>query len=314
MPSRGAPPFSSARILLGALIPVSLLAFGVTPSFGAASPFHSIEDDVMEMTEFFETILPGTLRKYNLVLDFTPRFTDFRNREFIRYPLELRYGISENSEVFGGFTPFSPNPFNHGEDHRWGLGEVRFGGRKSLDYGFGFFDQATIGIETRIPVGNPPIDLNDGYLHVRPFLTATRRLHWPHTEFFTAASYDRAFDSPHRDQPTDPRIVHQHIAEISPGILYKPGQYGYFFEYDFRDLDEDDGYRLSHGEKVGVIWDMPRTRSKAWHLPGKWEIEMAFKVVEEEGRSINYGIDTHVRVRTTLREVMSSELTHSLHL
>lgn len=275
------------------------------------SVFDRMRDD---MTEFFDTILPGTLRKYNTVLDFSPKFSDFRNREFIRYPLELRYGASDHLELFAGLTPFSPSPFNDGYDHRWGLGEITLGFRRDLQNGLGFYDQATWGVETRTPLGKPPLDLNEGFIHVRPFLTASRNLTWPHTKFFTSLSYDRSIDTPRRDPPPPSKFLRQHIAEIDPGLLYKPGIYGGFVEYEFRHLEEPDGYRLSHGGKLGMIWDVPLAKSRSWKLPGKWQIELAYKLVKEEGRGIDQGIVTRVRLRTTLREVLDSDLRRRLGL
>jgi len=272
------------------------------------SLFDRMRDDV---TEFFDTVLPGTLRKYNTVLDFSPKFSDFRNREFIRYPFELRYGVSDQVELFAGLTPFSPSPFNNGYDHRWGLGEVTLGARRDLEEGLGYFDQATYGIETRTPVGKPPLDLNEGYIHVRPFLTASRRLSWPHTKLFSSLSYDRSVNTPGRKAPP-PTFNRQHVAEVAPGLLYKPGVYGWFGEYEFRHLQEVDGYRLSHGATLGMIWDVPLKRSKSWKLPGKWQIELAYKCVKEEGRGVDQGIVTRVRLRTTLREVLNSDLAHPL--
>lgn len=268
--------------------------------------------DMMEMTEFFDTVLPGTLRKYNMVLDFSPKFSDLRNREFIRYPFELRYGASDQLELFAGMTPFSPSPFNSGYEHRWGPGEVTLGFRRDLEDSIPFFDQATFGLETRTPVGKPPFDLNEGYAHVRPFMTATRRLQWPHTKLYTTLSYDREVDTPGRTRPSPPKVIRQHIAQVSPGFLYKPGEYGGFVEYDFRHLDEIDGYRLSHGGELGMIWDIPMQKSKAWKLPGKWQVEIAYRLIKEEGRSIDQGIITHVRWRTTLREVLDSDLSRRL--
>jgi hypothetical protein len=272
---------------------------------------NRVKDDVRGVTEFFETTLPGTLRKYNMTLDFSPKFGDIRHREFIRYRMELRYGLSDNWELFGGLTPFSPNPINSGHDHRWGLGEARIGMRYDTERGFGFYDRATLGVELRAPLGDPPVDLIDGYTHLRPFLTASRELHWPFTTLFTTFSYDRAMRTPSRDDPPA-RVIRQHIGQIAPGILYKPGEYGVFAEYDFRHLDEDEGYRLSHGGRIGPIWDIPLSKTRRWKLPGKWQIELAYKVVKEEGRKIDHGVAARVRVRTTLREVLESDLTKRL--
>ncbi len=319
----------SFRSPLGCLVAAALLLFGgiatdaaaqtdaetappPDPSF-SSNLFRRMRDPVMDMTQFFETTLPGTLQKYNLVLDFSPRFGDIRHREYIRYPLELRYGVSDTWELYTEVIPFSPNPINSGEDHRWGMGEVRLGVRHDTDKGFGFYDRATLGLETRIPVGNPPVDMIDGYAHLKPILTGSRRLHWPHFTLFTTFSYDRSIRVPSRRDPPD-YVVRQHIAQVAPGILYKPGEYGLWFEYDFRHLDEDDGYRLSHGIRVGPIWDIPRFKTQKWKLPGKWQVELAYKVVKEEGRDADHGVSMRVRVRTTLREVMDSHFIKPLRL
>lgn len=283
---------------------------------GAEGPPDSLMDrmrgDILEMRQFFDTVLPGTLRKYNMVLDFSPKFSDLRNREFMRYPFELRYGASDQLELYAGMTPFSPSPFNSGKDHRWGLGQITLGFRRNLENGFLFFDRATFGLETRTPVGKPPFDVNEGYAHIRPFFTATRRLAWPHTKLYTTLSYDREVETPGRAKPSPQKVQRRHIAQVSPGFLYKPGEYGGFIEYDFRHLAEDDGYRLSHGGRIGMIWDMPIRKTKSWKLPGKWQVEIAYRLIKEEGRGLDQGIVTHVRWRTTLREVLDSDISRRL--
>jgi len=273
---------------------------------------NHVQDDVSDVTDFFDTIMPSTLMRRNLSLDFQPKFSDFRAEEFIRLPLQVRYDVSDNDQFQIGMTPFIPNPFNSGYNHRTGPGEADMGWRHDTDNGFWFLDQAIIGIQARVPLGKPPIDLNEGYTHVQPYITGSRRLRWPHTKFFMALSYDRELSTPGRDKPTDPRVIHQNITEFDPGILYKPSVYGYFFEYEFRHYGEDDGYHLSHGQKLGVIWDVPIERSKSWNMPGRWQIELAARVTEEEGHSVSYGLVTQVRVRTTLHEVLSSDLAHKL--
>lgn len=296
---------AAARLLL-------CFALAAVSSLGADEPrngtvLNRIGGDLVGVSDFFDTVLPGTLKKYNLLLDFSPKFGDVRNREFIRYPIGLRYGLAQDWEVYGGLTPFSPNPFNDGPDHRWGPGEARLGIRHNTAHGFLFYNHATIGLETRVPLGEPPVDLIDGYTHVKPYLTASRDLHWPDSQIYTTFSYDWSADSMGRNRPTSPRVVRQHIAQVAPGYLYKPGEYGWFTEYEFRHLDEEVGYRLSHGFKLGMIWDVPRAKSRRWHFPGKWQIEIAGKIVKEEGRSLDPGIVTRVRVRTSLKEVLNPE-------
>ncbi len=262
-------------------------------------------EQVLKMREFFDTILPGTLGERNLALKFSPRFGDLRHREFIRYRFELRYGATEHLELMAGMTPFTPNPINSGRDHRWGPGEARLGARYDLQRPVPFFDKATIGIENRIPLGKPPVDLNDHYTHVRPWIALSRTLRgFPDTTFYTNLSYDRSVKLTPREPPP-PQVIRRHIAEVAPGVLYKPSELGYLFEYRFRHFDEVNNPHLGHEFLVGTIWDVPLYRSHKWKLPGKWQLELGYRVTFEEGYDTDHGISARVNWRTSLREVLN---------
>ncbi len=264
----------------------------------------SVRERILRMTEFLDTMLPGTLGDRNITLHFTPKFTDFRDREFVRYPFEVRYGATDRLELVGGISPFAPNPFNPGRDHRWGPGEAKLGARYDLANPLFFYDSATIGFETRVPLGKPPVPLNDHYTHVRPFLATSRILRsHPDTTFYTNFSYDRSVKLTPREEPP-PEVVRRHIAEVAPGLLYKPSELGYFGEYRFRHIQEPTNWHLGHEARVGTIWDVPLQRSADWHLPGKWQVEVALKFTTEEGHGRNTGISARVNWRTTLREVL----------
>ena len=73
----------------------ALIALG-SATFAATAPdprTDNMRERVLRMTEFFDTTLPGTVGKRNMTLHFTPKFSDFRDREYVRYPFEVRYGI-----------------------------------------------------------------------------------------------------------------------------------------------------------------------------------------------------------------------------
>ena len=273
----------------------------------AAEPITTadrVRESVLQMTDFFDTMLPGVLGENDITLHVQPKFSDLRDREFMRFPLELRYGLTDRWELKGGIVPFTPNPFNRGRQHRWGPGELRLGARYDLRKSLGFFDQTTVGFEARAPVGKPPVQFNDHYTHVKPFVSAARKLHrWPATTFYANAAYDRTIDLTHRAAPP-PEVVRRNIVEVAPGLLYKPGEFGYFTEYRFRHLREDDGYRLAHDVQFGTIWDVPLARTAKWRLPGKWQLDLAYKVSREEGRDRDQGVSARVNWRTTLREVL----------
>lgn len=288
-----------------------LLSFAALDAAPATAPAQNlstvdrVRERVLRMTEFLDTMLPGVLEENNITLHFRPKFGDLRDEEYIRFPLELRYGYTDRLELRAGVSPFTPSPLNTGRDHRWGLGEARLGGRYDVGRTFGFFDETTAGLETRIPLGKPPVDINDHYTHVKPFLSAARSLRaWPSTTFYLNLAYDRSIKLTDR-APPPPEVVRKHIVEVAPGLLFKPAQFGYFAEYRFRHISEPGDPHLAHQVQFGTIWDVPLERSEKWRLPGKWQLEVAYRVEHEEGRDTDHGISARVNWRTTLREVLN---------
>ncbi|PTX95679.1 hypothetical protein DB354_09710 [Opitutus sp. ER46] len=265
---------------------------------------YVLKERVLQMTEFLDTVLPGTLGADNVTLHVNPRFTDLRDREFFRLPVEVRYGATDRLELIGGVSPFTPNPINSGRDHRWGPGEAKIGARYDIGSRLWFYDKATVGLETRVPLGKPPVQLNDHYTHVRPFLATSRTLRrWPQTTFYTNFSYDRSVKLTERGPPP-PDVERRHVGEVAPGLLYKPGELGYFAEYRFRHFQTPLENHLGHETQIGTIWDIPLWRSAQWKLPGKWQVSIGYRYTTEEGHGDSHGVTTRVSWRTTLREVL----------
>lgn len=265
---------------------------------------NQVREQVLRMTDFFDTMLPGVLERHSMTLHLQPKFSDLRDREYIRFPVELRYGLTDRWELLGGIAPFVPNPINRGSDHRWGPGETKLGARYDIGRSLGFFDDTTVGIETRIPLGRPPVAINDHYTHVKPFVSAARKLQvWPSTTFYINLAYDRSVDLTHRDPPPS-EVVRQNITEVAPGLLFKPSEIGYFAEYRFRHIRDDAGWHLAHEVQFGTVWDVPLARTERWNLPGKWQLELAYKVSQEEGRDRDQGVSARVSWRTSLREML----------
>ena len=86
----------------------------------------------------------------------------------------------------------------------------------------------------------------------------------------------------------------------------KPGEFGAFAEYRFRYIDENVGSHHAHDSKVGVLWDVPLARTQKWNLPGKWQLELAYKLNREEGFDTDRGVTARVSWRTSLREVLKA--------
>ena len=319
IPSGGSPGHKSSQTLSVPPVPdlesqsfrsrafVVLLALAAPALVFSGEAAGSMREQILRMTDFFDTTLPGTVGKRNMTLHFTPKFSDFRDREYVRYPFEVRYGVGERLDLAGGIMPFGSNPFKSGVDHRWGPGEVKLGLRYDLGAILKFFDATTVGFETRIPIGKPPTPLNDHYTHVKPFVSTAHTLgRWPDTTFYANLSYDRSVELSHRGEPP-PDVMRRNIIAVVPGLLFKPSQFGYFAEYRVRHIAEETDWYPAHEARVGAIWDVPLARSEKWRLPGKWQIEIAYKheVAVEKGRDLDHGLAARVSWRTTLREFLN---------
>ncbi len=292
-----------AALFLGAASVDAVGAVGAPPIVAAVA--EGAQQQLLRMTDFLDTMLPGTLGARNLTLHLTPKWADFRDREFIRLPLEVRYGVGEHLDVLGGFTPFGANPINAGRDRRWGLGETRVGVRYDLGPAWGFWDDTTVGGEVRVPLGRPPRALNDGYAHVKPFLSTEHRPRaWRHLRVYGNLSYDRSVVLRLRAAP-GPEVVRRQVLEVVPGLLYKPKAWGGLVEYRWRVLREPAAQFHVHEARAGVVWEVPPERSARWRLPGNWQIEAAYRheFTGERGRDPDSGVVTRVTWRTTLRGV-----------
>ncbi|MDX2185898.1 MAG: hypothetical protein SFV32_03110 [Opitutaceae bacterium] len=244
--------------------------------------------------EIFDVNIPGALEKYRLTVNFEPKIGDLVKRRYVRFPIELRYGLNNRTEVYGGLTPFSPNPF-HKDRSSWGLGFFTQGLRYNvLPIGRKLgFDEITVGAEARIPVGNPPVRLIDQYTHIKPYVTTARYLDsLRHTTLFLSASYDFAQKW---ENTIPPGIVERDTLEVGPSLLYKPSEWGAFGQVAFRHFTEPDRTLLGSISRLGGIWDIPEERSTKWGLKGNWRVEMALEVETEDGKSADFGVATRVR-------------------
>lgn len=260
---------------------------------------QTVRDEVLRMRDFFDIRLPGALGRNNLVFDFEPKAGDLVRRKFVRMPFEVRYGLTSKLEIYGGLTPVMPNPFKTGEDHKWSLGMGKLGLRKDLSIEPFYFKKITYGFETLVPIGEPPTDLIDHYIHLRPFISTSRQLEsLKDTTLFLAITYDQAVTCPSRgDIPSN--VERRNVTEVAPGLLYKPCEFGAFAQYGISYLSQaDKGDRFAQIGRLGLLWDMPLKRSQQWKLPGKWQFELGYKVSVEQGDKVDHGVHARVRWKT----------------
>jgi hypothetical protein len=261
-----------------------------------------VHDELYYLSEFFGVRLPETLGKYNLALNYNLKFGDFVRRDYLRFPVTLSYGVTERTDLLLGMTPFSPNPFRSGDDSRWGPGLLRTGVRHNLERPLFGFHQTSLGLDVVMPLGRPPIELADHYGRLRPSITFSRNLErMPDTRFLLGLVHDHSFSVPYRAE--NPAFFRTNVTEISPGLLYKPGNLGYLAEYTLRFLDEETGDRIGHVYTVGLLWDVPEKYVPRF-LPGRWRVDVGYRLTDEDERDLHHSVHTRVHVRFDFRQFM----------
>jgi hypothetical protein len=264
-------------------------------------------DDDLRIREFFNASTPGTTKKSKLLFSATPRSTDIREGEFIRVSTQLRYGLADRWEIFGGMTPFFPSPINDGAEHRWGLGEAKLGVRYDWGHWGTFFDHVTVGLESRTPLGEPPPALIDYFSHVAAFINTSRPLSFKHTYWYTTMTYDRAVHAPFREAAPY-WATRTHVLIVTNSIRYMPGEFGAAASHSYRIFFSDGvGTHFGNEFRAGPIWDIPLWRTQSWGLPGKWQFEVAARVSFEEGVKTNKGISARIRWHGNIHEVFSKK-------
>ena len=93
----------SSVILSLCLVPVSR---GQTSS-------HTATDDELRIRGIFNSALPGTEQKHSLRLILHPHFGDVHQRDHLRIPFGLRYGVTERLEVMGETEAYVAHGLGH---------------------------------------------------------------------------------------------------------------------------------------------------------------------------------------------------------
>jgi hypothetical protein len=91
---------------------------------------------------------------------FSPRFGDFINREYVRWPMGAMYGITDRTEFGVLVQPYSPNPFKSGGD--WGMANYMMSAKHQWSSPKAVEFAVASGIDVKIPVQGAPEDSNEG--------------------------------------------------------------------------------------------------------------------------------------------------------
>lgn len=260
------------------------------------------------MVELLDTELPQTLAKYRLELSFKPKARDFLDEDYVRFPVELRYGINSRTDAWIGLEPFTPNPFQSGD--QWGFTYLRLGTKYQLPRTLRDVKIA-VGARMDYPIsspeypGGPMIDgprkplvqPNDGFMRIEPYIVFERRLNWMRNLHgfinlgYQYAEFVRGGDE-FRQYLESEQVFLEDNARITAGLIQYRGVYNPFLRAEYRwetaGRYKNDAWYI----EPGMLFDLTRNMTRP--LPGKWSVEAGLRYEVWEGQD---DIEFNVRVK-----------------
>jgi hypothetical protein len=252
-------------------------------------------DSDLRIRGVFNTVLPGTETKHALRLNFIPRFGDLVSRDYMRVPLGLRYGLSDNIELSGGVNGY----VSHGLGEvpafeEAGLSQVHLGTKLHLgELWLGGWD-FSVGVDWDRPVGSPPKEVTDGMEHIAPFVSFAHRFQDnPNMRIFGSVTYDDVtiMGMPGRiekNKLTDDAL------EFTFGVMRQRGNITYSLETGLAttrftgDVDEE-----TYAIRPGVVWVVPE-RYTFW-AKGKWLLGASVRATYgPDGTDVGAGVKLRI--------------------
>jgi hypothetical protein len=217
----------------------------------------------------FELDLPQTERAGLIRFNFQPSFRDLLDKPYLRIPLEFRWGVNDHFELNSEFETYIDDGLRRGPSG-YGVSTLHFGAKYAWLKWLKPTWDASVGINTSIPVSRPPIELTDGHNHLTPYIVFGRKLGWvPNLSGYIHASVDLISKSltPGNFGQNEP---HSNSLTLTPGLLYNRSKaWHYTLEMDGTTTS---GIGKGNHDFVtirpGVIWDLPK--QLLFYARGHW--------------------------------------------
>jgi hypothetical protein len=231
-----------------------------------------------------------------------PHFGDLHQRDYLRVPFGLRYGLNERLELTAETEAF----FAHGLGdvnafERFGLSALHLGTKYQLGRLPGTDWDTAIGFDFSRPIGNPPSDITDGLKHLSPYVSFSRRLtEAPAWRVFWSFGYDEVRTTA---LPTNlnKNQLGADAGTLSGGFLYERGPMTYTLEMAWstsrmsRKFDHD-----VFTVRPGFVWVVPPRFT--WVDSGRWVLGAGLRLAEGPD-GFDYGVSAKLRVNFNFRSL-----------
>ena len=286
------------------ITPVALLA--------GAALLHAnpdLTDSSLKIQGIFNAQLPGTEAKNSLRLIVHPHLGDLTNREHIRTPLGLRYGLTENWEA----TVDVESYFSHGlKDVPFfddaGFSQIHIGTKYRLGHWPLTNWDTAIGIDYTRPLGSPPTDISDGLIHIAPYFTLARPLEkHPDVRIFWGLGSDmvnRTFRpvTPGKNELGDDTVT------LNGGIVWRMAPYTYTLEAAWTTSDGIGGPRDGNvfSLRPAIVWEVPKRYT--FGAKGQWLLGLGLRATHGPDGT-DFGASAKVRVNFDFKRLLGRKKT-----
>lgn len=218
----------------------------------------------------FDTELTGTSEAGERSLSARPRTRDLIDNPFVRFPLRVRYGLTDHLELFGTVEGYFDNPAR--SPSKWGMNRFEPGFKWQWAHPPGSDWRLALGSSWELPLGRPPEEIQDGFARVRPFAVVTRPGSWgPDLLPYVNLGAELVHEPLGRRLPAGDKPRHR--LTLQPGVLWSPaGPWRGVMEVRWRTDAIDGGNQHQVSLRQGLAREVPRSWLGAFGLRGRAEV------------------------------------------
>ena len=247
-------------------------------SASAPAPLAPEDKTIHKINGIFDTELPKTERKGSIRFIVHPHLGDFTSRSYVRVPLGIRWGVNDHVEFTATVEPYFAHGLKSGSPGN-GVGDVEFGSKYALKRLLDSEWDASTGVNVRLPVGSPPVDMTDGYNHYTPYLVVSRKSErTKDMTWFVNGAVDLMQKS-HVIGQFRKNDTHSSSLLLSTGFVLDRYPYHYTLETGAQTtslIGKDN--KQYFFVKPGFAWDLPRRLTFNSH--GRWLFGVSVKVTQ----------------------------------
>ncbi len=239
---------------------------------------------------------PGTFK-----LKLNPHFGDFFHKSYLRVDSGVQWALNEQLQFNVEADAYGTHGLRR-SSARYGIGAAHFG----VKYLFKEFLQpdyeTSVGFNTDLPVGNPPLDFTDGHNHYSPyFIIQHHPAAHPRLTTFAGAGFD--FLTPSHTRGTfGTNQPHDDSFSLNAGAIYDLGQFKWTLATTFSSTALIGG-KPEHFLTIrpSVLWFVP----KHYTFNGKTQWIVGFGVRSTWGPdSYEFTTGTRIRAEVTFGQVI----------